>query len=161
MTDIARHEFFMRLAIEQAYLAQQQGEVPVGAILVKDNQVIASAYNSPIHNHDPSAHAEIEVLRKAGQVLKNYRLNQCHLYVTLEPCPMCAGAIIQARIEQVIFAATDLKGGAAGSKFNLLPSDHRFNHSTQVISGILAEECSHLLSQFFKDRRAAAKLLKN
>ncbi len=152
-----QHTNFMRKAIIQAKMAEYQDEVPVGAVLVKDQQVIAEAYNQPIQNHDASAHAEIMVLRKAGQVLKNYRLNECDLYVTLEPCPMCAGAIIQARIRRLIFGAYDLKGGAAGSCFQLLPSDARFNHKTQVISGVLEKECSTLLSQFFQYKRALKK----
>lgn len=141
----------MRLAYEQACLAEKNGEVPVGAILVKDGQVIASSYNQPITLHDPCAHAEIQVLRQAAQTLKNYRLPGCELYVTLEPCMMCVGAILHARLARVVYAAADPKTGAAGSVLNLF--DHPLNHHTHVQGGLMAEACGDLLKQFFQRRR--------
>ena len=155
------HEYFMQEALLLAKKAASQDEVPVGAVIVLNQQIIGQGYNQPIKQHDPSAHAEIMALRDAGQTLKNYRLIDCDLYVTLEPCPMCAGAIIQARIKTVFFAATDPKGGAAGSKFNLLPSDQRFNHQTSITAGLLAKDCSLLLKQFFQKKRQLKKHFKN
>ncbi len=146
-------EFWMRQAIALAHRAQLEGEVPVGAVLVRDGELLGEGWNSPIGRHDPSAHAEILALRQAGSRVGNYRLPGTALYVTLEPCPMCAGAIIQARVARVIYGAPDPKAGAAGSRFDLLPSDHRFNHRTQCVGGLLAEECGHLLRSFFAARR--------
>ena len=145
--------FFMRSALDLARLAHDQGEVPVGAVLVYDNEIIGKGWNQPIASHDPTAHAEIMAIRDAGQKLDNYRLPGTTLYVTLEPCVMCAGAIIHARIEHVVIAAKDPKTGAAGSVFDLLPSDQLFNHKTTVEQGILADEASAMLSNFFKARR--------
>lgn len=150
-------EFWMRQAIALAHRAQLEGEVPVGAVLVRDGELLGEGWNSPIGRHDPSAHAEILALRQAGSRVGNYRLPGTALYVTLEPCPMCAGAIIQARVARVIYGAPDPKAGAAGSRFDLLPSDHRFNHRTQCVGGLLAEECGHLLRSFFAARRKKAK----
>ena len=144
---------FMSRALELARQAELQGEVPVGAVLVADNRIIGEGWNQPITQHDPSAHAEIMALRNAGQNQENYRLPGTTLYVTLEPCPMCAGAIIHARVEKVVFAAKDPRSGAAGSVFDLLPSDKRFNHYTQVESGLLAEASSSMLKAFFRQRR--------
>lgn len=146
-------EFWMRQAIALAHRAQLEGEVPVGAVLVRDGELLGEGWNSPIGRHDPSAHAEILALRQAGSRVGNYRLPGTTLYVTLEPCPMCAGAIIQARVARVIYGAPDPKAGAAGSRFDLLPSDHRFNHRTQCVGGLLAEECGQLLRSFFAARR--------
>ncbi len=119
---------FMQRALELASCAEAEGEVPVGALVVKEGEIIGEGWNCPIGDHDPTAHAEIMALRSAGRQVANYRLSGATLYVTLEPCPMCASAIIHARIARLVFAATDPKGGAAGSVFHLLPSDQRFNH---------------------------------
>ena len=143
---------FMQLALAQARLAQEKNEVPVGAVVVKDGQVIAQASNAPIASHDPSAHAEVLALRQAAQVLGNYRLQGCQLYVTLEPCPMCAGAILHARIDRVVYGAPDPKTGAAGSVLNLF-TETRLNHQTQVQAGVLADESAALLKSFFQARR--------
>ena len=146
------HEKWMQLALEQARLAQAIDEVPVGAVLVKDEQLIASAHNQPIINHDPTAHAEIQVLRAAGQNLGNYRLPNTTLYVTLEPCAMCLGAMIHARVSRVVFGAYDQKTGVCGSCQDLSTSAC-FNHSINTKGGILADECKDLLQRFFKNRR--------
>lgn len=143
----------MQLAIAQARIAEQHGEVPVGAVLVRDDEVVGEGWNQPIGTHDATAHAEIMALRDAGSRLLNYRLPGTTLYVTLEPCPMCAGAIVHARVERVVFGATDPRTGAAGSVFDLLPSDCRFNHKTRAEGGVLADECAGLLRDFFRARR--------
>ncbi len=144
----------MERAMILAEKAAASGEVPVGALLVKDGEVIGEGWNCPISGNDPTAHAEIMALRAAGVALENYRLPNTTLYVTLEPCPMCAGAIVHARVERVVFGAYDPKGGAAGSVFNLLPSDQRFNHRVEVTAGIMAEECGNQLKAFFKAKRS-------
>ncbi len=144
----------MERAMILAEKAATNGEVPVGALLVKDGEVIGEGWNRPIASNDPTAHAEIMALRAAGSTLGNYRLPGTTLYVTLEPCPMCAGAIVHARVARVVFGAYDPKGGAAGSVFNLLPSDQRFNHRVEVTAGIMAEECGNQLKAFFKAKRA-------
>ncbi|MCH9745422.1 MAG: tRNA adenosine(34) deaminase TadA [Proteobacteria bacterium] len=146
------HEKWMMLAIEQARIAQKIDEVPVGAVLVQNDQLIASAHNQPIINHDPTAHAEIQVLRAAGQKLQNYRLPDTTLYVTLEPCTMCLGAMIHARVSRVVFGAYDQKTGVCGSCQDLSTSSC-FNHSINTHGGILASECKDLLQHFFKNRR--------
>lgn len=143
---------YIQLAIEQAKLAQAIGEVPVGAVLVQNDQLIASAHNQPIINNDPTAHAEIQLLRKAGEKLGNYRLPNTTLYVTLEPCTMCLGAMIHARVSRIVFGAFDEKTGVCGSCTDLQNSPC-FNHSIDIIGGILADECKALLQQFFKSRR--------
>ena len=143
---------WMRRALELAQLAARDGEVPVGAVLVKDGKLVAEGCNRPIGNHDPTAHAEIQLLRAAGKALQNYRLNDTTLYVTLEPCPMCAGAIVHARIKRVVFATPDPRTGAAGSVYNLLQSNE-LNRRCEVDSGVLAEESSQLLRDFFRTRR--------
>jgi tRNA(adenine34) deaminase len=145
-------EQWMQYALTLADKAYQQGEVPVGAVLVKDNKIIAEGWNQPIMYHDPSAHAEITVLRLGGQQERNYRLPETSLYVTLEPCLMCAGAMLHARIERVIFGAYDPKTGAAGSVFDVF-SDPRHNHRIAVIGGVLAEQCGNQLRDFFRERR--------
>lgn len=142
----------MQIALEQAKLAESLGEVPVGALVVKDGEIIAVAHNQPIGLHDPSAHAEIQAIRKAAKILGNYRLVDCTLYVTLEPCVMCTGAIQHARIAQLVYGAKDPKTGACGSVVNLMTED-KLNHHTAVIAGVLAEPCGEMLSQFFKRRR--------
>ncbi len=143
---------FMRQALDLACQAARVGEVPVGAVLVQDGRVLAAAANQPIATHDPSAHAEIIALREAGQLLANYRLTGTTLYVTLEPCMMCAGAIIHARVERLLFAAADPKTGAAGSVCNLF-SSAAANHRVRVDGGLLASESAELLRSFFRLRR--------
>lgn len=143
----------MRRALDLARRAEAEGEVPVGALIVAGGQVIGEGWNRPIVANDPTAHAEVVALRAAASALENYRLPGTTLYVTLEPCTMCAGAIIHARIDRVVFGATDPRAGAAGSVFDLLPSDGRFNHSTACEGGVLAEECGELLRAFFRARR--------
>ena len=140
-------------ALTLARRAADEGEVPVGAVLVRDGEVIGEGWNRPIATYDPSAHAEIQALRDAGQRLGNYRLPGTTLYVTLEPCVMCAGAIVHARVERVVYGAPDPKGGACGSVFDLLPSDARFNHRTACTGGVLAEACGETLRAFFRARR--------
>ncbi len=144
---------FMRLALAEAQAAAQAGEVPVGAVVVKDGRVIATGRNAPIDGHDPTAHAEIQALRAAAQALGNYRMEGCTLYVTLEPCSMCSGAMLHARLSRVVFGATDPKTGAAGSVLNLFAVP-QINHQTTVEGGVLAEEGAELLRAFFKPRRA-------
>ncbi len=144
----------MRLAIDQAHNAWTVGEVPVGAVLVRGGRVLTTGYNRPIGAHDPSAHAEICALRAASELLANYRLTDCELYVTLEPCAMCAGAILHARLRRVVYGARDPKTGAAGSVVDLF-GEARLNHHTEVVAGVLADECGALLSSFFAERRAA------
>lgn len=146
-------EIYMRHAMKLARRAEAEGEVPVGAVLVLDGEVVGEGWNRPISANDPTAHAEIMALRDAGQRLNNYRLPGTTLYVTLEPCPMCAGAIVHSRVSRVVFGATDPKGGAAGSVFRLLPSDQRFNHYVQAEGGVLAEACADMLRAFFRARR--------
>ena len=143
---------FMRLALAEAQAAAQAGEVPVGAVVVKEGRVIATGRNAPIDGHDPTAHAEIVALRAAAQALGNYRLDGCSLYVTLEPCAMCSGAMLHARLARVVFGAADPKTGAAGSVLDLF-GHARINHQTAVQGGVLAEEGAQLLRGFFKERR--------
>jgi len=144
--------FWMQRALELARQAEAGGEVPVGAVLVKEDQVVGEGWNAPIGEHDPTAHAEIRALRSAANRLGNYRLLDTTLYVTLEPCVMCAGAIIHARVKRVVYGATDPKTGAAGSVFNILNSELH-NHRVQITSGVLEQECSALLKDFFQARR--------
>jgi tRNA(adenine34) deaminase len=146
-------ETFMRLALDQAHNAWALGEVPVGAVIVKDSALIATGFNQPIGHTDPTAHAEIQAIRAAADWLGNYRLTGCTLYVTLEPCAMCAGAIHQARIARLVYGAPDPKTGACGSLLDLF-SDGRLNHHTSVRSGVLLQACSSTLSRFFAERRA-------
>jgi tRNA(adenine34) deaminase len=148
---------FMRQALDQAHNAWALGEVPVGAIVVKDGQVIATGFNQPIGTHDPTAHAEIMALRAAATILGNYRLPGCEMFVTLEPCAMCAGAMIHARLARVVFGASDPKTGACGSVVNLF-EQNQLNHHTQLTGGVMAEECGILLKDFFAERRKAAQL---
>jgi tRNA(adenine34) deaminase len=150
---IPSDEDWMRRALALARRAAAEGEVPVGAILVQNGGVLGEGWNRPIGEHDPSAHAEIIALREAGRRAGNYRLPGTTLYVTLEPCPMCAGALVHARVARVVYGAPDPKGGACGSVFDLLPSDARFNHRVACTGGVLAEECGGLLRGFFRERR--------
>ena len=145
-------EKWMSLALEQARKAEEEGEVPVGAILVKDGLLIAKAHNQPISTKDPTAHAEIQLIRAAGKKLKNYRLTGTSLYVTLEPCAMCLGAIMHARVEHVVFGAYDPKTGVCGSSENLMDAKC-FNHKINLVSGVLENECRQLLKKFFISRR--------
>jgi tRNA(adenine34) deaminase len=149
----ADDERWMREALTLARGAQARGEVPVGAIVVCDRAIVGRGGNTPIASNDPTAHAEIAALRSAAAALGNYRLPSCDLYVTLEPCAMCAGAIMHARIHRLVFGAHDAKTGACGSQIDLL-AEPRLNHHTAVTGGVLAEECGALLSAFFSARRA-------
>lgn len=143
---------WMRLALHQAEEARLRGEVPVGAVLVRDGELVASGFNQPIALHDPSAHAEMLALRAAGQILQNYRLPGLELFVTLEPCAMCAMALLHARVSRVVFAAADPKTGAAGSVLDLF-AQPQLNHHTSVTRGVLADESAALLQAFFRERR--------
>ena len=143
---------YMRQALVEAEKALELGEVPVGAVVVKDQQVVGRGCNRPISDKDPTSHAEIVALRDAARSLQNYRLSGASLYVTLEPCIMCAGAILHARIDRLIFGARDEKYGAAGSRLNLLESEF-LNHRTSVVAGVLGQESAALLSEFFSSRR--------
>ena len=169
-------EIYMRVALELAAEAQAAGEVPVGAVVVKDGQIIGRGFNAPISRHDPSAHAEMQAIREAAQHIGNYRLVGCELYVTLEPCLMCAGAIMHARIARLVYGASDYKTGVCGSVLNMfgelaalpapcpfpLPPSQglvvRLNHHAEVTGGVLAQECGLMLSNFFKLRRAQQKI---
>lgn len=148
---------YMEHALMLAQRAMAEGEVPVGAVVVLDRRIVGEGWNRPISTNDPTAHAEIVAMRDAATRLGNYRLNEASLYVTLEPCPMCAGAIVHARVRRVVYAATDPKGGAAGSVFDLLPTDQRFNHQVKVEGGLLQEQSSELLRSFFRQRREQQK----
>jgi tRNA(adenine34) deaminase len=150
--DSSQDEKWMAIAIKQAKLAEEINEVPVGAVLVQDEQLVAHAYNQPISTNDPTAHAEIQLLRAAGKKLSNYRLPNTTLYVTLEPCTMCLGAMIHARVSRVVFGAYDEKTGVCGSCADLSNSNC-FNHKIETQGGVLADECKNLLQQFFKKRR--------
>jgi len=154
--DVDSDVAFMREALALAERAGAEGEVPVGAVVVRDGAVIGRGWNRPIGSHDPTAHAEIEALRDAARRVGNYRLPGGILYVTLEPCPMCAGAIVHARVARVVYGAPDPRTGAAGSVFDLLPSDQRFNHRTRCDGGVLARECGDGLRAFFRARRGGS-----
>ncbi len=144
----------MREALQLAQQAWRANEVPVGAVVVSNGEIIGRGFNSPISKNDPSAHAEIQALRDAAEKTGNYRLTDCSLYVTLEPCPMCAGAIMQARIVNLVYGAADPKTGACGSVVNLF-RETRLNHHTQVVGGVLSDECGEMLRRFFDGRRGA------
>lgn len=145
-------ETFMRLALAQARLAREEGEVPVGALVVHDGEILSAAHNRPIAGQDPSAHAEMLAIRMAAARVGNYRLTGAALYVTLEPCIMCAGAIIQARIGRLVYGSADLKSGAVASLYRLL-QDERLNHRVEVTGGILEEICAEIMSGFFREKR--------
>ncbi|AEV27011.1 MULTISPECIES: tRNA adenosine(34) deaminase TadA [Azospira] len=152
MTD----EFFMREALSQAVAAGCLGEVPVGAVVVREGVIVGRGFNSPIGDSDPTAHAEVAALRDAARNLGNYRLPGCELFVTLEPCAMCAGAIMHSRIARVVYGARDPKTGVHASVLDLFAVD-QLNHHTEIVGGVLADECGQLLSRFFAERRKAAK----
>lgn len=145
--------YFMSHALELARMAEAAGEVPVGAVIVKDNQIIAEGWNRPISLHDPSAHAEMLAMRAAAQTLANYRLLDTTLYVTLEPCAMCAGTMVHARVKRLVYAATDPRAGAAGTIFNITQHE-ALNHRLDVTGGVMAEECGLLLRSFFQAKRS-------
>jgi tRNA(adenine34) deaminase len=145
-------ETYMRMALEEAEKASREGEVPVGAVLVKEDRVLAKDHNRCIALNDPTAHAEVLVLRKGGEVLENYRLNHTVLYVTAEPCPMCVSAMMHGRISRLVFGVREPKFGAVESKFKLLEGNG-FNHKVEVARGILEKECAQVLKHFFKERR--------
>ncbi|MDC1065938.1 tRNA adenosine(34) deaminase TadA [Candidatus Pseudothioglobus singularis] len=145
-------EKWMHIAVEEAELAMKENEIPVGAVLVQNGKIVAKAHNQPISNNDPTAHAEIQLLRRAGEKKKNYRLVGSTLYVTLEPCAMCFGAMIHARIDRIVFGAYDPKSGVCGSCIDFRDASF-FNHKIKVEGGILEKNCSDLLRFFFKDKR--------
>lgn len=157
MEQAKKDVYWMRKAILLAEKAQAKGEIPVGAVLVHEDKLIAEGWNQPISDHDPCAHAEIIALRAGGQYLQNYRLLNTTLYVTLEPCIMCAGAMIHARISRLVYGACDQKTGAAGSIIDVF-NHPDMNHRILVLGGILSDECSAMLSHFFKQRRAEKKM---
>ena len=156
MTDTTQHEHFMRLAIEQANQAEQWGDVPIGAVIVRDDAVIAAAGNRRAVAPDPVVHAELLAIRLAAKAVEDWRLNECTLYVTLEPCVMCAGAIVLARVGQVVYGAADPKAGAAESVYTIF-DDNRLNHRPTVVAGVLAEPCGRLLTEFFRRQRRLGK----
>jgi len=145
-------QYFMQRAFELAQQAEQLNEIPVGAVVVHQGKIIGEGFNQSIILNDPSAHAEMLAIRQAGKYLNNYRLLDCTLYVTLEPCPMCAGLLVHSRIKRLVYASTDLKTGSAGSAFNLV-SNEQLNHQVIVTNGVMQAQCSQLLSAFFKRRR--------
>jgi len=147
------HETFMDLALEEARRAEKAGEVPVGAIIVNDTgEVVAHGFNQPISTHDPTAHAEIVAMRAASRAIGNYRLTGLTLYCTMEPCVMCAGAIVHARIQRLVYGAPDPRAGAAGSIYNVL-ADSRLNHQVAIVAGVREDECRKLVQSFFENRR--------
>lgn len=149
---MANDEYYMKLAIEEAKKAQKLGEVPIGAIIVKNNEVIARSHNLRETAQLPTAHAEHIAIERASKVVRSWRLEECKLYVTLEPCVMCAGAIVMSRIPKVVYGATDPKGGCSGSLMNLL-EESQFNHRAEIVKGVLEQECGDLLRNFFRELR--------
>ena len=147
-----QHHIWMREAIEEAKKAEALKEVPIGAVIVKDGRIVARGHNMRESANDPTAHAEMIAIRQASAALGAWRLTGCTLYVTLEPCPMCAGAIVQSRIPLVVYGAADPKAGCAGTLYNLLQDD-RFNHRAEIVSGVLQDECAELLTMFFRKLR--------
>jgi tRNA(adenine34) deaminase len=156
MIDHTEHERWMREAIAEARKAQDIGEVPIGAVIVHEGEIIGRGHNLRESSLDPTAHAEIIAIREASRAKSAWRLSGCTLYVTLEPCPMCAGAIVQSRIDTVVFAAADPKAGCCGTLMNLL-QEERFNHRCEIVEGVLREECAELLSHFFRNLRNSKK----
>ncbi len=151
---------YMRLAIEQAGIAEENGDVPIGAVIVYEDQIIGKAYNQREQLKDPTAHAEIIALTQAAAFLGSWRLNGCAMYVTLEPCPMCAGALVLARMDRLVFGCNDPKAGACGSLYDIV-HDGRLNHRLEVKTGVLADECGKLLQDFFQKKRSDKTALKN
>ena len=149
---------FMRHALAEAQRAAREQEIPVGAVVVRDGRLLTRAHNRPVHLHDPTAHAEILALRRAARKLGNYRLSACDLYVTIEPCAMCAGAIVQARLRRVVWGAPDPKAGACGSALRVL-NHRRLNHRVEVTRGVMAADCAAILQGFFRDRRKKRRAL--
>ncbi len=150
------HESYMKLALEEAEQAVREEEVPIGAVIVHQDRVIARAHNQREQLHDPTAHAEMIAITQAAEARQSWRLDDCTLYVTLEPCPMCAGAIVQARIPTVVYGATDPKAGAVHTLYHLL-EDERLNHRCLIVSGVLAEPCGEILTRFFQAQRRLGK----
>jgi tRNA(adenine34) deaminase len=150
------HEHYMRMALVEAQAALAESEVPIGAVIVHRDRVIAAAHNQREQLHDPTAHAEMIAITQAAASLGDWRLEDCTLYVTLEPCPMCAGAIVQARIPQVVYGAADPKGGGVRTLYQLLEDD-RLNHRAEVVAGILAQPCAEILTNFFREQRRLGK----
>ena len=150
------HEFYMQMALQEARLAMEAGEVPVGAVIVHGERVVGRAHNQREALHDPTAHAEMIAITQAAEALTSWRLEGCILYVTLEPCPMCAGAILQARLPLLVYGAADAKAGAVHTLYNLL-DDRRLNHQTQSVPGVLAGPCGQILTQFFHEQRRLGK----
>ncbi len=150
------HEYFMKLALEEAEQAVREEEVPIGAVIVYEDRVIARAHNQREQLHDPTAHAEMIAITQAAESRRSWRLDGCTLYVTLEPCPMCAGAILQARIPMVVYGATDPKAGAVHTLYRLL-DDERLNHRCQIVSGVAADPCGEILTRFFQQQRRLGK----
>lgn len=159
LSDEEKDRFWMQRAFELAQRSEAEGEVPVGAVVVLNDELVGEGWNQPIQKHDPTAHAEMMALKSAGQKLENYRLIDTTLYVTLEPCPMCASAMVHARVGKVVYAADDLKTGSAISAFQLLNSP-KLNHHVEIVYGVMQPECSELLSNFFRKRRETKKRLK-
>ena len=156
LDDVNKHKFYMRAALELACEAEKLQEVPIGAVVVKDGRIIGRGYNRRELDKNPLAHAELMAIQAASSTLGGWRLEGCDLYVTLEPCPMCAGAIVQSRLNRVIYGTEDPKAGYAGSLYNVL-QDERLNHQTEIIAGVLKEECQQLLKAFFKQLRERKK----
>jgi tRNA(adenine34) deaminase len=150
------HDHFMRIALEEAQQARREEEVPIGAVIVHEGRVIARAHNQREQLRDPTAHAEMIAITQAAEARQSWRLDGCTLYVTLEPCPMCAGAIVQARIPILVYGAADPKAGAVHTLFRLL-EDSRLNHRAEIVAGVLAEPCAQALSQFFQEQRRLGK----
>jgi tRNA(adenine34) deaminase len=156
LQEAAAHDSFMRLALQEAHQASEEDEVPVGAVIAHQGRVVAAAHNQREQLRDPTAHAEMIAITQAAEALSSWRLTDCTLYVTLEPCPMCAGAILQARIPQLVYGAADPKAGAVESLYQLV-TDGRLNHRVEVVSGVLAAQCSEVLSSFFARQRQMGK----
>ena len=156
---VSQDEHWIRYALSLAAKAEAMNEIPVGAVVVADDQIIGEGYNTPILDHDPSAHAEMKAIRKAARTIENYRVVNATLYVTLEPCPMCAGLLVHSRINRLVFGAFDNKTGAAGSVMQLCQHP-QLNHQLEISGGVLADECGGIISEFFKRRRAEKKAAK-
>jgi tRNA(adenine34) deaminase len=157
VNSLSNDERYMRMAIDQAYIAEENGDVPIGCVIVYKDRVIAKAYNQREQLHDPTAHAEIIALTQAAEFIGNWRLHGCTIYVTLEPCPMCAGALVLGRLDRLVYGTDDPKTGAIKSLYNIVQDD-RLNHRVEVTSGVLADDCKDQLQAFFQRRRAENEL---